>query len=185
MRLTIWLFHTLSFIIYVTTIALFAKYQLGLTALEVGLTLTISGVFRLFVRFVIFVPILNKLGARKTLMLGLGLLILAFILLSFVQTTTQFVLVLILVSFAASCSRGPLNAFISRSVGPRDQGKISGISSSLDSFSQIIGPLLGGLILNYFATSLFGIIISIFAAIAFVLMYRLPTFDEGEKSPHK
>ncbi|MHA1744889.1 MAG: MFS transporter [Promethearchaeota archaeon] len=183
--LTIWAFHTFSFIIYITTISLFAKEQLGLTAREVGLTLTISGVFRLFVRFVIFVPLLNRLGQRKTLTLGLGLFIIAFILLSFVQDPIQFALVLILVSFAASCSRGPLNAFISRSVGPQDQGKISGISSSLDSFSQIIGPLFGGMIFFYFETSWFGIFIALFAAIAFVLMFRLPKYDDVEKYSHK
>ena len=176
-----WSIHTLSFIIYVTTISLFAFLKLGLNAREIGVILSISGVVRLLVRFLIFPPLINKIGDQKILLVGLGSFVLTFTVLSFVETPWQFGLVLILMSFAASCTRGPLNGMISSSVGARDQGKISGLSSSLDSLAQVLGPLIGGLILGNMDTIWFGLLLSILSALAFIVSIFIHQNDQKSK----
>jgi DHA1 family tetracycline resistance protein-like MFS transporter len=178
-----WGFHTLSFMTYVSTLSLFANLKLGLNPQEVGLLLMISGVVRVFNRFVIFVPLLHRLGDRRTSLLGLGLFVVIFFLLGFVRTRVQFALVLSAASFAASCTRGVLNGFISRSVGPGKQGRAMGLSASLDSFAQIVGPLVGGIILGSFPLWMYGGLASLFAALAFVMAFRqFELRDEREPS---
>lgn len=165
-------FHTVSFMIYITTIAGFAYIVLELTPVEVGILLTISGLFRAIIRFTIFEPILKKLGEHKTLTLGLGSFVVVFILVGFVQNLIQFAVLLILVSFAASCTRGILISKITKSVTPIEQGIINGYSTALDSFAQIIGPLIGFAILGAFESYWLGIIMGMLALAAFFMVFK-------------
>jgi DHA1 family tetracycline resistance protein-like MFS transporter len=175
-----WGFHTLSFILYISSVSLFANLKLGLNAEQVGLLLMISGVVRVFVRFVIFVPMMRRLGERRTSLLGLGLFVVLFFLLGYVRTPVQFVAVLCGVSFAASCSRGILTGFLSRAVNPTEQGAAMGLSASLDSLAQIVGPLAGGVILGSFPLWMYGGLASLLAVVAFGLGLRRYAFvDRG------
>jgi MFS family permease len=167
--LTLWAFHTLSFFLYISCVSLFANLKLGLDAREVGLVLMLSGGVRVFNRFFVLVPLLNYLGDRRTLLLGLGIFVAVFFALGFVSTPVQFAGALIGVSFAAGCTRGILNSFMSRSVKPWEQGTVMGVSSSLDSFAQIVGPLLGGVVLGYLPLWTYGALAGTFALAAFAL----------------
>jgi DHA1 family tetracycline resistance protein-like MFS transporter len=166
--LLIWGIHTLGFTIYVSSISIFGNYRLNLSTREIGLMLSLSGVIRVIYRIFLFNPMLNKLGDQRSISLGLALFILTFLVLSFVDSRWLFIVCLVLMSIAASCTRGPLNGRISSSVGPEDQGKINGLSSSLDSFSQILGPLIGGFILGYFPPFYFGLLLTGLAVLAFI-----------------
>ena len=167
-----WAFHTLSFMTYVSCISLFANLKLGLNAKEVGQLLMLSGFVRVFVRFFVFVPLRRKLGDRTTSLIGLSTFVVIYFLLGFVQTPLQFGLVLCVVSFAASCSRGILNSFLSRSVKPWEQGTTMGLSASLDSFAQIVGPLIGGLVLDSLPLWIYGGLASAFALGAFLMSFK-------------
>jgi DHA1 family tetracycline resistance protein-like MFS transporter len=167
-----WAFHTLAFTIYTSCISLFAKIQLGLNAQEIGLMLMIAGAVRLLVRFTVFVPLLDKLGDRKTSLLGLGIFVIVFLLLGFVQNPVQFVLVMSGASFAAACTRGVLTGFLSRAVKPWEQGRAMGLSASLDSFAQIAGPIVGGVTLDYLPTWVYGGGASLVALGAFGMALR-------------
>jgi len=176
-----WGFHTMSFMAYVSCISLFANLKLGLDAQQTGTMLMIAGIVRVFVRFVIFVPLLRWLGDKRTLFLGLAMFVVVFLLLGFVQTPVQFVLVLCGVSFAAACTRGVMNSFVSRSVKPWQQGQAMGLSASLDSLAQILGPALGGYILGAYPVWTYGALASVFALGAFLMLLRrieLPSEQE-------
>ncbi|MBN1976406.1 MAG: MFS transporter [Anaerolineae bacterium] len=174
-----WGFHTLSFTIYTSCISLFAKTQLGLDAQEIGLMLMISGVVRLFVRFTVFVPLLEKLGDRKTSLLGLVTFVIVFFLLGFVQNPVQFVLVMSGASFAAACTRGVLTGFLSRAVEPQEQGRAMGLSASLDSFAQVTGPIVGGFTLDYLPTWVYGGAASLVALLALLMGLRRLELEQG------
>ncbi len=174
-----WAFHTLSFTIYVTTITLFANLALGLNAEQVGYILMLSGVVRVIVRFVFFEPLLDKLGERRTSFLGLAIFVGLFFALAFVHNWVQFLLVLSGVSFAASCTRGVLNGFMSRAVGPDVQGKVQGYATSFDNIAQIVGPLLGGFVLGYLDPTYFGIIVGVISIVPFLMTFK-PIRLEGK-----
>jgi MFS transporter, DHA1 family, tetracycline resistance protein len=174
-----WGFHTMSFMIYVSCIALFANLLLGLDSKETGLLLMAAGVVRVLVRFLVFIPLLERLGDRKTSMLGLGIFVVVYLLLGFVRNEFQFALVLCTVSFAAACTRGVLTGFLSRAVKPWEQGKAMGTSTSLDSFAQITGPLVGGIILDSLPLWMYGGLASAFALAAFLMSLRPLELEQG------
>jgi DHA1 family tetracycline resistance protein-like MFS transporter len=177
-----WGFHTLSFMIYISSISLFANLKLGLNAQQVARLLMISGAVRVFIRFVVFIPLRRRLGDRVTSMLGLGIFVIVYFLLGFVTTPVQFGVILCCVSFAAACSRGILTSFLSRSVKPWEQGTAMGLSSSFDSFAQITGPLLSGVVLDTAPLWVYGGIASLFACGAFVMVFR--RFQFVDEKPH-
>ena len=167
-----WGFHTFSFFIYISSISLFAYLKLGLNPQEVGLLLMLSGAVRVFIRFVVFVPLLRRLGDRRTSLLGLGVFVVTFVLLGFVRTQVQFGAVLCAVSFGAACTRGILTSFLSLSVSPLEQGRAMGLSASLDSLAQITGPLVGGVVLSSLPLWVYGGLASLFALGAFAMAAR-------------
>jgi DHA1 family multidrug resistance protein-like MFS transporter len=166
--------------IYVSSISLFANLKLGLDAPEVGTLLMISGMVRVFIRFVVFVPLRNRLGDRRTSLLGLGVFVPVFFALGYVGNPVQFGLILCGFSFAAACSRGILTGFLSRSVKPWEQGQAMGMSASLDSFAQIVGPLVGGFVLDSQPLWVYGSLASAMALGAFLMAFKRFSFH-GEK----
>jgi len=167
-----WAFHTLSFSLYIACISLFASIKLGLNAEEIGLLLTIAGVVRVIVRFTVFVPLLNRLGERATARLGLGIFVVTYMALGFVVNQWQFAVIVCVVSFAASCTRGVLTSFLSSAVPPQQRGQAMGASASLDSLAQIIGPSVGGAVLGAMPVWVYGGLAGIVALVAFVLDFR-------------
>lgn len=173
-----WGFHTLSFMVYMSSISLFGSLKLGLDAGGMGQLLMLAGIVRVFIRFVVFVPLRRKIGDRKTSLLGLGLFVPVYIALGMVENQVQFGLILCLVSFGAACSRGILNSFLSRSVKPWEQGTAMGLSASLDSFAQITGPLVGGLVLGSMPIWVYGAVAACCAFGAFVMAWRPLLFQD-------
>ena len=167
--LTLWGFHTLGFMMFIITAAFIMALVLGLNPLEIGILLTIAGIFRAIIRFTIFIPILRFLGEKRAIILGLSLSVVAFIFLGFVHDVLGFILILLLFSFAASCTRGPLTAKITLSVSPKEMGKINGISSSLDSLARVVGPIVAGFIIGGYGHFWLGLLMAALALVAFVM----------------
>ena len=136
----------------------------------------ISGAVRVFIRFVVFVPLLRWLGERRTALLGLGIFVVTFLSLGFVRNQVQFGAVLCAVSFAAACTRGILTSLLSLSVSPWEQGRAMGLSASLDSLAQITGPLVGGAVLGALPLWIYGGLASFFAVGAFGMAIRRLAF---------
>ncbi|MFX1312100.1 MAG: MFS transporter [Promethearchaeota archaeon] len=170
--LTLFGFHTISFTIAMASLSFFAEMVFGLDSAEIGFLLMFSGIFRALVRFTLFKFTINKLGVNNSITVGLGLFLIAFLLLGFSINVIMFLILLLCISFAASLTRGPLNSNISQSVTPKEQGKINGISSGLDSFGQIIGPLIGTFILGFFPAFFLSFVLGSIAIIPFLLSFR-------------
>ncbi|MFX0004341.1 MAG: MFS transporter [Candidatus Hodarchaeota archaeon] len=170
--LTLWGFHTASFMIAMASLSFFAQIVFGIEAFEIGILLMVSGIFRAIVRFTLFKPTIMKLGENNAIILGLGMFLISFFIIGFSINILMFFILIMIISFAASLTRGPLNSKISQSVSPMEQGKINGYSSGLDSFAQIIGPLLGTFMLNFFAPFFLSFLISSIALVPFLMGFK-------------
>ncbi len=170
--LTLFGFHSASFMVAMSSLALFAKIVFGMEAPEIGILLMISGIFRATIRFTLFKPAINKLGENNAIILGLGMFLVSFLIVGFSVSIIMFFILILVISFAASLTRGPLNSKISQSVSPREQGKINGYSSGLDSFAQIIGPLIGFFMLNFFAPYFLSFVIGSIALVPFLMGFK-------------
>ncbi|MFX0001243.1 MAG: MFS transporter [Candidatus Hodarchaeota archaeon] len=170
--LTLWGFHTASFMIAMASLSFFAQIVFGLEAFEIGVLLMISGIFRAVVRFTLFKPTIMKIGENNAIKVGLAMFLISFFLVGFSINLVMFFILIMSISFAASLTRGPLNSKISQSVSPMEQGKINGYSSGLDSFAQIIGPLLGTFMLNFFTPYFLSFLISSVALVPFLMGFK-------------
>jgi MFS family permease len=174
--LTQYTFHTFSFIMYVSTLAIFIGLILGFDTIGVSMLLTISGISRAIVRFSIFKPTLQKLGQKLTARLGLFILVITFILVgvfgSFYPEAWIFVVLMVFASYGVSCSRGILISKVTQSVTPKEMGKINGYTTTLDSLAQIVGPLLGTFLLQDFDPIIFGLFMAALAFGAFIMGFK-------------
>ncbi len=126
---------------------------------------------------------MSNIGVAHVLssLIGLGLFVPTYLLLGTVTNQLQFALVLVFVSFSAACSRGILNSFLSCMVKPWEQGAAMGLSASFDSFAQIAGPLIGGIVLGSMPIWVYGSIAALFSLGAFAMSWRpLRLGDEME-----
>jgi DHA1 family tetracycline resistance protein-like MFS transporter len=171
-----YLFLVIAAGVFQTTFSLFGNIRLNLNPQAIGLLLSSMGIFQVVFRAFLFNKIRNNLGDPKTAMLGLGSFILAYFLLGVITQGWHLVIILFYISFSGATSRGITTGFLSRSVDFRNQGKIMGISSSIDSISQIIGPLIGGVLLAFPNQYLFGIVLSLLSLIPFILSFQVLKF---------
>lgn len=170
--LTLWAFHTTSFTIYITVLATFLGLVLGLDPIGIGILMTVSGLFRAAVRFTVFKPTIKKLGEDNTIKLGLGIMAASLFFVGFVRDLVGFIIILIFISFAASCIRGPLISKITQTVKPKEYGEINGFISSLDAFANIIGPLIWGLMLGILEPHWLGVCMSAIALVALAMIFK-------------
>ena len=171
-----YLFLAIAAGVFQTTFSIFGNIRLNLNAQAIGLLLSSMGIFQVVFRAFFFNKIRNYLGDPNTAMLGLGSYILAYFLLGVITQAWHLVIILFYISFSGATSRGITMGFLSRSVDFRNQGKIMGISSSIDSISQILGPLIGGFLLVFPNSYIFGIVLSLFSLVPFILSFQVLKF---------
>ena len=170
--LTLFGFHTVSFTIAMASLSFFAEIMFGIGPSEIGILLMISGIFRTIVRFTLFKPTIKKIGETNAIKVGLGIFFIAFIIVGLSFNIWMFLILILFISFAASLTRGPLNSRISQTVTPMEQGKINGYSSGLDSFAQIICPLIGTFMLSFYTPSFLGFLMASVAFVPFLMGFK-------------
>ncbi|MHA1488446.1 MAG: MFS transporter [Promethearchaeota archaeon] len=173
--LTQYTFHSLAFIMYTTTLTIYLGIVLGLDILGISILLTISGISRVIVRFTLFKPTLKFLGEKRMTEIGLGIITVSFFLIGFVQDIWTFLVLMLFVSYGVSCSRGLLISKTTQSVKPSEMGKINGYTTAIDSIAQILGPIVGTFILTLYEPLWLGIIMGLFALIAFLMIFKQVT----------
>ncbi|MHA1670013.1 MAG: MFS transporter [Promethearchaeota archaeon] len=170
--LTLFAFHSVSFMITMSSLSFFGASVLKLEPLDISLLMMTSGIFRAVIRFTLFKPTIKKFGVENSIRIGLTIFVIAFFFIGFSQGLVMILILIIFISFAASLTRGPLNSKISQTVSPKVQGKINGLSSSIDAFAQVLGPLIGPLIIDTLPAFWLGIIISIIAFPPFIMAFQ-------------
>lgn len=159
-----------------TTFSLFAGIRLGLEPLVVGILLTLLGVYQIFFRLLIFNKLREKIGDPKTALFGLGTYIFSYLLLAFAIQAWQLVILLLFVSFAGSMSQGIVTGFISRSVDNKNQGKIMGITTAIDNAAQILGPIIGGILLSFSGNLPYALTLSLLSVFPFIIGFQVLKF---------
>jgi len=167
--LILWAFHSLSFMIIMSSLSFFGASVLGLQPLDISLLLMVSGIFRTGIRFTLFKPTLKILGEENAIRLGLTIFVVSFFLVGFSKDMIIILIFIMFISFAASLTRGPMNSKISQTVSPQIQGKINGLSSSLDAMAQIFGPLIGPFIIDTLPPYWLGLIVGLIALPPFIM----------------
>jgi MFS family permease len=96
--------------------------------------------------------------------------------LAFATQTWVLAILLLFVSFAGSTSQGIVTGFISRSVDNRNQGKIMGITTGIDNLAQILGPIIGGILLSFTGNLPYALTLSLLSVIPFSIGFKVLKF---------
>ena len=166
-----------------TTFSIFAGIRLGLSPFIVGILLALLGIYQIIFRLLIFNRLRKLIGDPITALLGLGTYIITYLFFGIVTQVWELVILLFFLSFAGSLSQGIITGFISRSVDNKNQGKIMGITTGIDNLTQIIGPIVGGILLSLSGNIPYALVLSLLSVIPFLIGFRVLKFgyDNREK----
>lgn len=139
--LTMSLIAGIAFFVYPAIWAYFAQARFGWGPGMVGVSLAIFGLAMAFAQAFLVRPAIRLLGERKTLIVGLSIDTVAFILLALVTNGT---LALLLTPLAALGSvAGPaMQGIMSRTVDDDQQGELQGVLTSVNALAIIIAPIV-------------------------------------------
>ena len=147
--------YVLAHGIFTSNFALYAEKQIGMNASDVGYLFAIIGASSILIKLVILPQLLKILSENKLRVIGALTIIGALSMLPFIYTKWLATLSTVLFSFGASNLRPSLISHISKQASNKSYGATMGIANSLGSVSNIVGPLIGGFLLqNFFPGSL-------------------------------
>ncbi len=173
--------YILSFAVWVSTFALYAQKQLGFDATDIGYSLTYIGFISIIIRGILLSRLINLFGERKLQYIGIVCILFGMIGSVFVYDWLAIIIIMTLFAFGSGVSRPLMLGNISRKVSSEKQGSVMGVTNSLVSIAQIIGPLLGGFMINYFFQGTLGIISAFIISIALLLMIREELITKNSK----
>lgn len=137
---------------------LFTGYQFGWGELTNGLTLAFVGLMTALVQGGLVRPIVDRIGERRAILLGLSCGVVSFTLLGLAYQEWTLFTAIVFSAFGGLA--GPsIQGIVAGSVDASEQGKVQGALASLTSLTSIIAPLV-------FATGLFSYFTSAAAPLA-------------------
>ena len=155
-------FFGLAFAIFQTIFALYALERFHLTAVQTGYVLTYVGVISVITQGYLVGRITRRV--REDILIGICVIVMALGLLGWALAPS--VLILLVIMAPTAVAGGLLNTILTstltKAVEPQEVGGIIGLSTSIESLTRVIAPILGGYLLASFgawAPGLFGAII--------------------------
>ena len=142
-------FGQVAHVVLPSTFVLYATYRYGWDTKTVGLTLALVGICAMVVQGVGVGPIVNRLGERRALLLGLGCGALGFLIYGAAPTGPLFWVGIPVMSLWGVAGAA-IQALMTRLVAPDQQGQLQGATNSVQSVAQLVGPFLFTLTFAYF-----------------------------------
>jgi predicted MFS family arabinose efflux permease len=161
--------YSFGFMLFISTIVLFAQVQIGASPQEVSLYFTTVGILRVLFQSLLINPLLKLTGENKLLGAGILMLIATFSTLIFITNYWIAFIPMALLSFGTGVVRPVLISKVSKSVKREDTGSVMGVNNSLSSIAMIITPILGGFFIEFLPSQ----ILPASSAVIFILIFVL------------
>lgn len=144
--------YGLAFATFETIFALYAQYHLQLTAETTGYIMGYVGILVVLVQGLA----IGQLTARFS-EIGLtfsGAILMGFSLLAWAFTPTVWILLVVLIplALAAGVLNTVLSSLLSKAVYAEEVGGTLGLSSSIESLTRVLAPMMGGVLLGQIGT---------------------------------
>ena len=141
-------FTTVAFSLLTAVYPLFAAHRLGYHASQIGYIFAGMGIVGAVIQGGLMGWLGRFLNDRVLTLIGAAVLAAGLFLLPLENGLKLLMLATALIAVGHSLLVVPLNALASKSLGPSAQGRVLGLMQSSASMARIIGPVLGGLLLN-------------------------------------
>ncbi|MEL6837776.1 MAG: TCR/Tet family MFS transporter [Pseudomonadota bacterium] len=133
--------YTIAFFVYPGVWAYFGAERFGWGPGMIGLSLGVFGIGIAVVQGLLIRPIIDRIGERKAVILGLSIDVLAFIVLGFV-TNGWIALALTPLTALGSIAGPALQGIMSRTASDDQQGELQGTVTSINAVATIVAPLM-------------------------------------------
>ena len=150
---------------------MYAERQLGFDTADVGYVLAYVGLNAIVIRSILLPKLIDRFGEKRLHWIGVILIIITMGTMPIVRRWWHLLIGMTLYSFGSGVFRPVVIGAISRAVSPKEQGTIMGVTTSLASISQIIGPLVGGFMINYLFPGIVGVLAAVVMVVGLVLMF--------------
>lgn len=138
-----------GFSVYQTTFPLFADMRFRMTPTQVGYVLAFVGLVAIVMQGAVVGRVVRRVGERLTFMLGLLLNVVGLVGASLTHSIWLFYGLAGLASAGGALALPAITSILSQSVREDEQGRLQGVSGSLESLARIVGPIWGNGLLRY------------------------------------
>jgi DHA1 family tetracycline resistance protein-like MFS transporter len=142
------LFFGLAFATFQTIFPLYSQAQLGLDVRQTGFVLTYVGVLAAVVQGVGVGLLSRRFEEARLILVGSGLMAAALLAWAATPNVWWMLIVLAPLAVAGGVLNTVLNSALSKSVYTEEVGGTLGLSASLESFSRVVSPSVGGVLLG-------------------------------------
>jgi len=152
----------LAFSTFQTIFPLYAAYRFGLDEVSTGYILTYVGILVVLVQGVGIRYLTARIPERRLIVAAILLMSPSLLAWALAPTVLFLLVVLIPIALAGGTLNTVINSVLSKSVLPQETGGILGLSAALESLTRVVGPTLGGALLQTlgpWAPGVFGAII--------------------------
>ncbi|MBY8991947.1 MAG: MFS transporter [Candidatus Lokiarchaeota archaeon] len=181
MRLIQTFLTTLISFMFTTSFPIVLADRYGANASIIGSVLVVAGIGLLIYGIILMKPLIRKIGEKNLLLTTFILLFILFIFYPYLSDLWMVYIFILPFAFCMAFMRPLISANIAKAVNPLKQGAVSGWAVNIQSFSQIIAPLisygflqLGGLTIGFVdlnSYQLIGFTNVIFALSLFIIGY--------------
>jgi MFS family permease len=166
-----WAF-TLAFATLIGGLALFLERRFSFDVERTGYVYALSGFVGLIVQGGLIGRLVKRLGEERLALIGFISMALGYGLLSLSHDLPELICLVIVSGFGSAVVRPCMTTLLTKSVGRHEQGAALGLSQSLQSVSQIVGPLTAGWLINQHYLGAYALTASAFAVIGAGLLSR-------------
>ena len=141
-------FYNLAFTLFTANFALYTLNRLGLSDQSTSYILTYVGMLSVLVQGFAIGKMTERFEEEHLILAGSGLMTVALLAWAFVPNVPLLLLVLAPLALAGGTLNTVSNSAITKSVYQEEVGGAMGLSSSLDSITRVVAPVVGGFLLG-------------------------------------
>lgn len=167
-RLLEFLAFSLSFSTLIGGLALFLERRFAFDVEKTGYLYAFSGLVGGIIQGGIG-RLVKRFGEERLARIGFSAMVVGYGLLGVAYDLPTLLLLVAVAAFGAAVVRPSITTLLTKSVGRDEQGAALGVSQSLASISQIVGPIAAGWLIEHRALAAYGLMAASFAALGVVL----------------
>ncbi|WP_437973566.1 MFS transporter [Sorangium sp. So ce295] len=172
---------SLSFSTLIGGLALFLERRFAFGVKETGYLYAFSGLIGGSIQGGLIGRLAKRYGEERLALIGFATMVVGYGLLGVAYTLPVLLALVGLAAFGAAVVRPAVTTLLTKSVGRDEQGAALGVSQSLASISQIIGPIGAGWLIEHRALAAYGLMAATFAALGVLLgLQKIPVSEPIE-----
>ena len=160
--LVMFFIYSTGFFLLISNFALFAQTQLHVDTVQIGSYLGWLGFLRVFIQTVLIARILKSIGEWTMLRTGIVAMIISMVGIVFSQEYLFVFVPLVFMGYGTGVIRPVLLSKLTNSVTQSETATVIGVNNSLTSIAQIITPIAGGFMIQYWPSQTIPIVSILF-----------------------